>query len=160
MIYTAEYSSPLGRILLAGTEQALTGLWFVSQRHFASGLTRCREEKKLPLFEEAAAWLDAYFAGKRPGADTIALEPEGTAFQMLVWRQLRQIPYGEMLTYGALARQLDCKSAQAIGGAVGRNPISIFIPCHRVMGAGQRLTGYAGGLERKEFLLRLEGIIK
>ena len=105
--------------------------------------------------EQTKVWLSLYFEGKIP--DFLPpLNPKGTEFQKQVWEALLQIPYGETNTYGALAKKLGCKSAQAVGGAVGRNPISVLIPCHRVVGAGGKLTGYAGGVEKKEFLLQLE----
>jgi methylated-DNA-[protein]-cysteine S-methyltransferase len=115
-----------------------------------------------PVLEAARTWLENYFAGERPEPQQLPLNPKGTEFQKRVWRLLLEIPYGQVTTYGALAAKLAQErggkmSAQAIGGAVGRNPISIIIPCHRVIGANGRLTGYAGGLWRKQALLRLEG---
>ncbi len=152
--------SPLGELLLASDGEALTGLWFVGQAHCAAGLDPLHAERTLPVFEETALWLAAYFAGRDPGA-VPTLRPRGTAFQKSVWAQLAAIPRGEMRTYGELARLLSAGSgrpvsARAVGGAVGRNPISILLPCHRVVGAGGKLTGYAGGLERKRALLALE----
>ncbi len=156
------YSSPLGRMLLAAKEDALTGLWFEGQAHFGAALGAEREEEETPVLTAARRWLDAYFAGERPG-DSVPLRPAGTVFQQAVWALLRRIPYGETMTYGAIAKKIAAArglsrfSAQAVGGAVGRNPIAVFIPCHRVVGADGSLTGYAGGLARKEALLRLEG---
>ncbi len=156
MHYTALYTSPLGNILLASDGEAVTGLWFEGQRHFARTLIGEREERALPVFAEAARWLDVYFSGEEPGP-TPLLRPAGTPFQMEVWALLRDIPYGETRTYGALAAQLARHiSARAVGGAVGKNPISILIPCHRVVGAGGSLTGYAGGVDKKAALLELE----
>ncbi len=151
-------SSPLGEITLACDGAGLTGLWFEGQAHYACGLSPAWEEGQHPLLEAAQRWLELYFAGEKP--DFLPpLVPRGSAFQQAVWRELLTVPYGETLTYGALSKRLGCPSARAVGGAVGRNPISLLIPCHRVLGAGGRLTGYAGGLWRKEALLRLEGIL-
>ena len=161
MIYTAHYNSPLGGITLTSDGMALTGLYFDGERDFPD--LSAAHEKDLPVFGEAARWLDLYFDGSIP--DFIpALAPAGTAFQQTVWAILRTIPYGATTTYGAIARRIEQQekkrmSAQAVGGAVGRNPISILIPCHRVIGADGSLTGYAGGLDKKEYLLGLEGII-
>lgn len=156
MDYTFSVASPLGPVTLASDGKALIGLWFDGQKHFASTLSSRREEKNLPVFDETRRWLDLYFHGRVPDY-TPALAPRGTAFQQAVWEKLRAIPYGKTVTYGELARDLGCASPRAVGGAVGRNPISLLIPCHRVLGAGGRLTGYAGGLERKHWLLSLEG---
>ena len=159
MIDTSHYASPLGGITLAGDGIALTGLYFDGE----TGCPSCdaAHKKDLPVFGEAVKWLDLYFAGKEPHFMP-ALSPDGTTFQQAVWEILKTIPYGETTTYGAIAKQLEKNtgrrmSAQAVGGAVGRNPISILIPCHRVIGADGRLTGYAGGLDKKTYLLRLEG---
>ncbi|WP_315444791.1 methylated-DNA--[protein]-cysteine S-methyltransferase [uncultured Selenomonas sp.] len=161
MIYTAHYNSPLGGITLTSDGMALTGLYFDGERDFPD-LSPGRK-KDLPLFGEVMRWLDLYFDGKEPDFSP-ALNPTGTAFQMSVWAILRTIAYGETTTYGAIAKRLEKKtgkrmSAQAVGGAVGRNPISIIVPCHRVIGANGSLTGYAGGLDKKEYLLELEGAI-
>ena len=157
MDYTWHYASPLGGIMLASDGQALTGLWFEGQRHFAAGLDGEHEEKALPVFDEAARWLDAYFGGREPGF-TPPLRPRGTAFRRAVWEQLLTVPCGETVSYGQLAARLGLPraAARAVGGAVGRNPVSLIIPCHRVVGADGSLTGYAGGLERKRRLLALE----
>ena len=159
MIYTAHYTSPLGGITLASDGIALTGLYFDGE----PGCPPCdaAHKKDLPVFGEAMRWLDLYFAGKEPDFMP-ALAPAGTPFQQAVWAILQTIPYGETTTYGAIAHRLEedtgkRMSAQAVGGAVGRNPISILIPCHRVIGADGSLTGYAGGLDKKEYLLRMEG---
>ena len=161
MIYTAHYNSPLGGITLTSDGMALTGLYFDGERDFPD-LSPGRK-KDLPLFGEVMRWLDLYFDGKEPDFSP-ALNPTGTAFQMSVWAILRTIAYGKTTTYGAIAKRLEKKtgkrmSAQAVGGAVGRNPISIIVPCHRVIGANGSLTGYAGGLDKKEYLLELEGAI-
>ncbi len=155
MRYTSQYQSPLGDILLAADDQGLTGLWFHGQKYFAQPLDEAAEEKALPIFAQTKQWLDLYFSGQEPDF-TPPLHLIGTPFQQAVWNILLTIPYGETLTYGGIARVLSQVSAQAVGGAVGRNPISIIVPCHRVVGAKGQLTGYAGGLDRKTALLRLE----
>lgn len=163
MLYTCFYKSPLGGITMASDGTALTGLWFDGQKYFAEGIEPDAEEKKLPVFDETVRWLDIYFGGRRPDF-TPPLNLEGTAFRKEVWQLLLQIPYGQTTTYGELAAQLAAHrglkqmSAQAVGGAVGHNPISIIVPCHRVVGIGGSLTGYAGGLNKKLALLKLEGI--
>lgn len=161
MLYTSHYASPLGGMTLVSDGTALVGLYFDGQKYAAEGLDAKRTQKNLPIFEEARRWLDVYFSGKKPDF-TPPTAPSGTAFQQSVWEILRTIPYGQTITYGAIARRIEqntgCRiSAQAVGGAVGRNPISILIPCHRVIGADGSLTGYAGGLDKKESLLRWEG---
>ena len=163
MIYTQHYESPLGGILLAADDTGLTGLWFEGQKYFARTLDAVHQEQENAVLSEASRWLDVYFGGQEPDF-TPPLHPAGSAFQQEVWALLRQIPYGETTTYRALAevvarkRGLRQMSAQAVGGAVGHNPISIIVPCHRVVGSDGSLTGYAGGLERKVQLLRLEGV--
>ena len=163
MDYTWHYDSPLGGITLASDGEALTGLWFDGQRHFGAALHGAQEEKPLPILEEAVKWLDLYFSGKDPGF-TPKLSLCSTPFREAVWETLRSIPFGETATYGEIAarlaeeRGLVKSSARAVGGAVGHNPISLIIPCHRVVGAGGRLTGYAAGVDKKRFLLSLEGI--
>ncbi len=154
--------SPLGEILLAARGGALTGLWFRGQKYEQAGLDRPgpEPERETPeadrqVLDRAQRWLEAYFAGARPEAD-FPLRPAGTDFQRRVWEALRAIPYGETLSYRELAERVGCASARAVGAAVGRNPISLLIPCHRVLGADGSLTGYAGGLERKKALLELE----
>ncbi len=163
MEYTTRCPSPLGAILLASDGEALTGLWFQGQRHIPPAQAQAAVREDLPVFRQTRAWLEAYFAGKVPDF-TPLLRPVGTDFQQAVWAILAAIPYGATRTYGEIARELAAQrglarmSAQAVGGAVGRNPISILIPCHRVLGRNGQLTGYAGGLERKRALLRLEGM--
>lgn len=161
MTYTQHYDSPLGGILLTADDVGLTGLWFDGQKYFARGLSNERIEQETSVLAEAKRWLDIYFAGKEPDF-TPPLHPIGSAFRRSVWEILLQIPYGQTTTYGEIARQLSKKqglermSAQAVGGAVGHNEISIIIPCHRVVGADGSLTGYAGGIGKKEKLLELE----
>lgn len=163
MQYTSHYHSPLGEILLAGDDTGLTGLWFTDQRYFAYHLDPDHEEKEIPLFQSVKEWLDGYFSGQKP-LFTPPLHIGGTSFQRDVENILCTIPYGQTLTYGEIAMQVAMKrgkehmSARAVGVAVGHNPISIIIPCHRVVGADGNLTGYAGGIERKKRLLALEGV--
>ena len=154
------YESPLGGITLAGDENGLTGLWFDGQAHFAETLSENYEVKMLPVFAEAERWLDRYFSGGIPDF-TPALNLQGTLFRCLVWKFLLTIPYGRTVTYREIAERLAAQtgrtvSARAVGGAVGHNPISLIVPCHRVIGTDGSLTGYAGGLDRKIKLLRLE----
>lgn len=160
MMYISRYASPLGEITLAGAGRALTGLWFEGQAHYGATLTGCERESAEECFAQARAWLDAYFAGGAPAA-LPELKPQGSAYCRQVWALLCGIERGDTVTYGELARRYEARTgrrtcARAIGMAVGRNPISIMIPCHRVLGADGRLTGYAGGLERKRALLMLE----
>ena len=154
------YHSPLGGITLAGEGDALTGLWFDGQEHFAEILSADPAEKALPVFAEAERWLDRYFHDGVPDF-TPPLILRGTPFRRLVWTALLAVPYGQTVTYGAIADRLTFQtglrvSPRAVGGAVGHNPVSLIIPCHRVVGTGGRLTGYAGGLDRKAALLRME----
>ena len=161
MQYISHYTSPIGDILLAADDAGLTGLWFQGQKYFARGLEKEQEERNLPVFDQTKAWLDLYFSGKEP--DFLPpLHLIGTDFQKQVWEILLAIPYGKTTTYGKIAGQIAQRrglahmSAQAVGGAVGHNPISIIVPCHRVKGADGSLTGYAGGIDRKQWLLNLE----
>lgn len=155
--YKSLYQSPLGPISLLADEVSLLGLYFVGQAYFERGFKESQMvERELAIHQEAKAWLDDYFAGRQPDPRRLRLAPHGTAFQHQVWSALAAIPYGQTTTYGQLATALNCKSAQAIGSAVGKNPLSIIVPCHRVLGADGSLTGYAGGIERKAALLELE----
>ena len=150
------YESPLGSILLAADQTGLTSLWFVGQKYFPSFSDGDFFENETPVLTEAKHWLSLYFSGKEP--DFLPpLHPQGSSFRQAVWNVLLTIPRGQTMTYGEIARRLNVRSAQAVGGAVGHNPISILIPCHRVVGSDGSLTGYAGGLARKEWLLHLEG---
>ena len=161
MQYICKYQSPLGGITVSADGNSLTGLWFDGQKYFAATLPAAHEEKQLPVFDQTQRWLDCYFSGHEPEFQP-PIHWSGTPFQQTVWGLLRQIPYGATITYGELAvravEQLGRSgmSAQAVGGAVARNPISVLVPCHRVVGADGSLTGYAGGLERKRRLLDLE----
>ena len=154
MTITAARPSPLGELILVSDGSALTGLRFTGQRHFPAGLPAPGPVSASEVFEDTARWLELYFSGERPSF-LPRLSPEGTAFQRTVWERLLRIPYGKTVTYAGLAAGLGT-SARAVGGAVGRNPISLIIPCHRVVGAGGALTGSAGGIGRKEALLRFE----
>ena len=159
---THHYISPLGGITMASDGEALTGLWFDGQKRFAETLAAENEERDLPVFALADRWLDVYFSGERPDFMP-PLAPRGTPFRRAVWEALLTVPYGETATYGQIAAAVAERtgrprtSARAVGGAAARNPISLIIPCHRVLGADGSLTGYAGGTERKRRLLELEG---
>lgn len=161
MTFIQHYNSPLGGILLAADEIGLTGLWFNGQKYFARSLPAGYTEQNTPALSEAKRWLEVYFTGKKPDFMP-PLHIVGSAFRRAVWEILLQIPYGKTTTYGEIARQLAEKqklprmSAQAVGGAVGHNEISIIIPCHRVVGTNGSLTGYAGGIDKKIKLLELE----
>ena len=153
-IFRTAIPSPVGLLTLASDGRAVTGLWLEGQKYFGAGLPDAVQEKSLPVFEAARAWLESYFA-KAPLPPLPPLAPQGSPFRQAVWQLLGEIPYGATTSYAALAARLG-SSPRAVGGAVGRNPISILIPCHRVVGSGGALTGYAGGLARKQFLLELE----
>ena len=153
MTFIQHYDSPLGGILLAADEVGLTGLWFDGAKYFAAGLDPAYRAEATPALLQAKRWLDIYFSGQEPDF-TPPLHLIGSAFRLRVWARLLEIPYGQTTTYGALLG--DGTSARAVGGAVGRNPISIIVPCHRVIGADGSLTGYAGGVDRKIRLLALE----
>ena len=161
MTYTKRYMSPIGVILLAADDAGLTGLWFEGSKYFAAELPKAHIEQDTPVLLKTIQWLDVYFAGKEPDF-TPPLHLIGSDFRKAVWNILLSIPYGRTMTYGQIAKQLakntgiDKMSAQAVGGAVGHNPISIIVPCHRVVGTNGSLTGYAGGLDKKIALLELE----
>ena len=161
MDFIHHYHSPLGGITLASDGEALTGLWFDSQKYFGSTLSVEYEENSLPVFEQTDAWLDIYFGGRAPDF-TPQMNLRGTPFRRSVWEILLTVPFGQTITYGEIAERcakqmgLPRMSAQAVGGAVGHNPVSLIIPCHRVVGADGKLTGYAGGLDKKMWLLKME----
>lgn len=163
MVYTHHYNSPLGGITIGADESAIIGLWFDGQKYFGATLPQQHTAKELPIFVQAEEWLDLYFSGRSP-AFTPPLSMKGTPFRQAVWKILLSIPFGRTMTYGEIADEiagqkgLSRMSAQAVGGAVGHNPISLIIPCHRVVGTDGSLTGYAGGLARKQKLLLLERI--
>lgn len=162
MQYITTYQSPLGEILLAADEIGITGLWFEGEKYYALNLDSDHKERETQLLSDAKNWLAIYFSGKEPDFMP-PMHMLGTAFQKTVWEILRTIPYGETTTYGKIADQVAQKrglkrmSSQAVGNAVGRNELSIFIPCHRVVGTNGSLTGYAGGIDKKIALLKLEG---
>ncbi len=163
MIYTHEYPSPLGAITLASDGDCIIGLWFNGQRHFGNILPKQTEKKELPIFRKAERWLDTYFSGKEP--DFLPpLRYDSTPFRKAVCDIMLTIPYGKTMTYGEIAAKIarqkgtEKMSAQAVGGAVGHNPISLMIPCHRVVGTNGSLTGYGGGIQRKVKLLELEKV--
>ena len=163
MTYIDRYESPLGGMTMASDGAALIGLWFDGQKYFPAGLSSA-EQKELPVFDETKQWLRSYFAGSNPDF-TPPLSPAASPFRLAVWDALKRIPYGQTATYGGIGRQIAAQtggrvSAQAVGGAVGHNPVSIIVPCHRVLGADGSLTGYAGGLDRKLRLLQLEGAVR
>lgn len=163
MTYFANYKSPLGVLTIASDGNHITGLWMEGQRYFCSTLgSDPVADTNIPVICTTMQWLDGYFQGTEQSSEHIPLLPTGTPFQQSVWSILREIPYGETVTYGKIRSKVaaalgkESMSAQAVGNAVGRNPISILIPCHRVVGTNGNLTGYAAGIERKKFLLELE----
>ncbi|MDR3137196.1 MAG: methylated-DNA--[protein]-cysteine S-methyltransferase [Coriobacteriales bacterium] len=165
MYYSALFKTQVGDLTFASDGQSLTGLWIDNQKyHGGSTLEGAKKNDDLEIFDAARNWITRYFAGARPTPLELSLAPQGSAFRQDVWDILCQIPYGEVLTYGAIARQMAKRmgkakmSAQAVGGAVGHNPISIIIPCHRVIGSNGSLTGYAGGIGRKVQLLEWENV--
>lgn len=161
MIYVSYYKSPIGNITMASYGESLCGLWFDGQKYFASTVKGETEDKILPVFQQTKKWLDIYFSGNEPDF-TPKLSLDGSKFRKAVWDILLKIPYGSVMTYGEIAkilakqRGISRMSAQAVGGAVGHNPVSIIVPCHRVVGTNGNLTGYAGGIDKKISLLKLE----
>lgn len=165
MFYSTHYSSPIGALMLASDGESLIGLWMEGQKYFADTVTsQLAEKENLPLFMATKKWLDLYFSGKKPAISDLPLAPRGSVFRQVVWDVLCDIPYGELATYGEIAKRIADQMkktsmySQAVGGAVGHNPISIIIPCHRVVGSNGSLTGYAGGINKKIRLLELEGV--
>ena len=166
MIYTSSYNSPVGKILLASKDNKLIGLWIEGQKHYLGTLKKETIEEKddNEILVRTKEWLDKYFSGERPNISDLDLAPIGNDFRQSVWKILCEIPYGQVITYGDIAKRIanqmnkKAMSAQAVGGAVGNNPISIIIPCHRVVGANGNLTGYAGGIDKKIKLLELEKV--
>ena len=161
MNYMCKYNSEIGNIIIVSDGENLTGLWFEGQKHFLNLFEE--QEEELEIFTKTKKWLDIYFSGKKPEF-SIPVLFSGTEFRVKVWNILKEIPYGEVITYGDIAKRLAEEkgikkmSAQAVGAAVGHNPISIIVPCHRVIGNNNNLTGYAGGLDKKKRLLEIEGI--
>lgn len=165
MYYTTNMHSPLGTLTLAGDGENLVGLWLEGQKYFGGNIAQSMENRDdLPVFQAAGDWLQRYFAGEKPSPSELSLRPEGGEFRQSVWDILCDIPYGRVITYGEIAIKMakrmgrSTMSAQAVGGAVGHNPISIIIPCHRVVGTNGSLTGYAGGVAAKSKLLEHEGV--
>ena len=165
MIYTMKYESPLGKLTIASEGDNIVGLWLEGQKYFAASIKgEMTENPNLPVFADARHWLEDYFAGKKPEISALPLKPEGGTFRKAIWEILCEIPYGELTTYGKIAEKMAVRlgrqsmSSQAVGGAVGHNPISIIIPCHRVVGSNGSLTGYAGGIDKKIQLLQHEGV--
>ena len=161
--YKTTYQSPVGTYVLACDKfENLIGVWLVGQKYFCSGADILIEEDSLKIFRDTKIWLDNYFEGKKPNIKSLPLAPIGNKFRQAVWAELCKIPYGKVTTYGKIAKEiarqrgLSRMSAQAIGGAVGHNPISIIIPCHRVIAQNGSLIGYAGGIDVKKKLLELE----
>lgn len=163
MLYYKKVASPLGEITLRSDGEALTGLWFADDKHYGAKDIAGAALADLDVFMQAEAWLAEYFAGREPKV-SVPLKLQGSEFQMQVWRLLQDIPYGRLVTYGDIAKKIAAQkglarmSAQAVGGAVGHNPMCIIVPCHRVVGANGSLTGYGGGMWRKVRLLELEKV--
>lgn len=165
MFYLTYYDSPISRLLLAEQDGALAGVWIEGQKYFAQSLQGAETvQKETMVLKQACRWLDRYFQGDRPLISELPLAPIGSVFRQEVWKLLCELPYGEVTTYGAIAEKITAArgsgimSAQAVGGAVGHNPISIIIPCHRLVGSAGSLTGYAGGIQKKIWLLGHEGV--
>lgn len=165
MNYAMRYASPLGRLWLVEQDGKLAGVWMEGQKYFFGSIPPDTvKQEKTPLLQMAARWLDRYFSGQKPCVEELPLAPIGTPFRKKIWEILCEIPYGQVATYGEIARKFASRysigrmSAQAVGGAVGHNPLSIIIPCHRVVGANGSLVGYAGGLRKKTALLSHEGL--
>jgi len=167
MYYSTKYQSPIGMITLAcdGGGENLVGLWIEGQKYFGDTIPETMtENNNMPIFNDVKKWLDRYFTGKKPDISELKLAPIGGKFRQGVWKILCEIPYGETISYGGIAKKMAVKmnkesmSSQAVGGAVGHNPISIIIPCHRVVGSNGSLTGFSGGIKKKIKLLELEGV--
>lgn len=165
MYYSTTYDSPVGTLTLASNGTEIVGLWLTGQKYHGGSIPEeMTPNDELAVFDAARLWLDRYFAQKNPDISEVPLAPLGSEFRQAVWGMLREIPYGEVVTYGDIARIMaerrgkDRMSSQAVGGAVGHNPVSIIIPCHRVVGSDGSLTGYAGGVNKKKWLLELEGV--
>ena len=159
MYFSTDYMSPIGKILIVSDGEAICAVWFYGQKHFLASIRdEVIKKDDLPIFEKVKLWFDNYFKGFNPEIN-FRLEPMGSEFRLKVWKILSEIPYGQTVTYGEIASMLSkTMSAQAVGGAVGHNPIAILIPCHRVLGSNGKLTGYAGGIDKKMELLKIEKI--
>ena len=165
MVYTMYCDSPVGRLFLAEKDEALIGLWIEGQKYFLDSLREeTQENSDSVVLNQTKEWLERYFKGEEPAISELRLAPQGSEFRKAVWKILCEIPYGRVITYGEITKKVAAgqglahMSAQAVGGAVGHNPISIIIPCHRVVGTDGSLTGYAGGIEKKKKLLSHEGV--
>lgn len=165
MFYSTQYQSPMGIITIASDGTSLSGLWLEGQKYHGNTISgQVTVKHDIPIFHQTKKWLDQYFLGEKPSISQLSLAPNGSSFRQDIWQILCDIPYGNVITYGDIAKKMAQKmnrasmSSQAVGGAVGHNPISIIIPCHRVVGANGSLTGYAGGIEKKVKLLELEGV--
>lgn len=165
MLFSTIYESPVGKITLVGDENNLIGAWIEGQKYFLSNIKQeVREEENIDILIKTKKWLDRYFNNEKPEISELSIAPQGNEFRKNVWDMLCQIPFGQTTTYGEIAKKVAIKmnkksmSAQAIGNAVGHNPISIIIPCHRVLGKNGSLTGYAGGIDKKAKLLEIEGV--
>lgn len=160
MYFSTDYSSPIGNMMIVSDGEAICGVWFYGQKHFKSTVGETIENDDLDIFKKVTDFFDDYFDAKNPAID-FKLRPRGSEFRCRVWKILSEIPYGKTMTYGEIASRISSTmSAQAVGGAVANNPISILIPCHRVMGADGKLTGYAAGVDKKIELLKIEKIIR
>ena len=163
MLYSTTYPSPFGEIFLLANDHALVGAWLPGQQIDQTLAAQAQKRQSAALLVQACGWLDRYFRGEKPTPQELPLEPQGSDFRRMVWQRLCRIPYGKLETYGQIAREIAEKSggkmsAQAVGGAVGHNPISLIIPCHRVVGADGNLVGYGGGLPMTRRLLKYEGV--
>ncbi len=165
MYYSAHYASPIGDMIMISHGEKLAELWFVGEKYSCEpDADSFVKPQDVDVLQKTAEWLDGYFAGEAPSVSQLPLAPEGSAFRKIVWDILLEIPYGKVTTYGEVAKEAarrmgkESMSSQAVGGAVGHNPISVIIPCHRVIGSNGSLTGYAGGIDKKIALLELEGV--
>ncbi|MFQ9890983.1 MAG: methylated-DNA--[protein]-cysteine S-methyltransferase [Streptococcus sp.] len=159
MLYRQYYLSPIGRLSLVASEESLYGIWLEGQNHFQSGVNEAElVDASNPVLKKTKHWLEAYFKGDNPSPDILPLADRGTDFQQKVWSVLGEIPYGRTISYGQISQQISCKSAQAVGTAVGKNPWLIIVPCHRVLPSSGHIGKYAAGEDAKRFLLHLEGI--
>lgn len=166
MFYYTKYNSPIGKLTIASDEDNIIGLWIEGQKYFGGTISgQMKLAENIDILNKAKEWLERYFRGDKPSSSELPLKPIGGEFRQIIWGLLREIPYGKVITYGEIAKKVakiqnkERMSAQAVGGAVGHNPISIIIPCHRVIGAKGDLTGYAGGVELKKRLLEFENVV-
>ena len=165
MYYSTIYYSPVGKLTIVADDNNLIGLWIEEQKYFMNSVPKdITQNSDIEIMKKTIDWLDRYFKGEKPDITELSLKPIGSDFRQIVWKILCEIPYGEVITYGEIAKKVskilgkDKMSAQAIGGAVGHNPISIIIPCHRVVGSNGSLTGYAGGIDKKKKLIEIESV--